>query len=744
MQAQADKATQTVMATGSQDIMELVRTDDKYAIGALLTLYGLQERDERDGQFTAHLNSVGFNRIDAPILSDMAQFYLSRGFLTEKQIAFARRAIAKYRGQLETFGVRPAELREREASKPVEPTMEAKLLADTSKFAIYFNFPFGSAQFLETAARVKTLDGRRFNGDARPKRWEAPLSVESAELLLEWGFKFSEGLAKWYGEATKTAQDYADELPDFDPRLRPFQKEGVAWIESRDGSALVGDEQGLGKTVQALAWLNLRPDVRPAVLVVPSSVKLNWAKEAEIWVQEKKRVHIISGKKPYSLPAADIYIINYDILGDALEERIVVYDQSRTPEDNLKAEKRVAKRIASGAVEIRRIEKEGKVTIQLEKIKGWVPVLKNLKPAILIGDEIQRIKNGREAQRARAMLYLARFIPRRMALSGTPIKNRAIEFFYPIQFVNQKVFPSFWKFGHRFTNAKNNGFGWQWIGSRNEQQLHDTLCMSIMIRRLKEKVLPDLPPKQRATVPMEITNRKEYEKVMDGFREWLRGTWTDRSGNERPNSENPAAAMVEIAKLRRATIAGKMDSVIDWIGDFLESGKKLIVFATHTNTLDILEKTFKGQTVRIDGTTKNRQAEVDKFQRCAKCGVNQDKHDVDPKACEEYEPDMATPLFLGNIIAAGEGITLTASSDVAFLEYSFVPADLAQAEDRAHRMKQTGSVTAWYLVAAKTIEEKLIGILHDKMVSIKSILDGKTVEKSDSEQATLAELIQGL
>ncbi|MBU2685604.1 MAG: SWF/SNF helicase family protein, partial [Gammaproteobacteria bacterium] len=174
--------------------------------------------------------------------------------------------------------------------------------------------------------------------------------------------------------------------------------------------------------------------------------------------------------------------------------------------------------------------------------------------------------------------------------------------------------------------------------------------------------------------------------------------------------------LVAFEKLKQLAVKGKIKASIEWISDFLESGEKLIIFTTHTSTLDLLQKEFGNISVRLDGSTsqKNRQNVVDAFQ-------NDDK----------------VRLFLGNVKAAGIGITLTAASNVAFMELPWTPGDASQAEDRAHRIGQADSVSIWYLIAQDTVEEIIATILSNKQKTLDAVLDGKKPDKS----SILSELI---
>ncbi|KKN02495.1 hypothetical protein LCGC14_1117210, partial [marine sediment metagenome] len=187
------------------------------------------------------------------------------------------------------------------------PTMTAELKGE--QIVIKFQFPRGDNRFVDTVSRVKTLSGRRF--DKSIPGWTVPLGDETVDHLKEWGFRFNRALNTWLDgqrEVTPVSIDL--------PGLRPFQLEGIAFVESRNGRALIGDEMGTGKTCQALSYLQLHPELRPAILLVPASVKLNWQREIAMWMSTGVRTAIISGHKvkKKALTSKDLIIINYDIL----------------------------------------------------------------------------------------------------------------------------------------------------------------------------------------------------------------------------------------------------------------------------------------------------------------------------------------------------------------------------------------------------------------------------------------------
>lgn len=489
--------------------------------------------------------------------------------------------------------------------------------------------------------KVKTLSDRRWHSDA--KRWTADLSVVNVEKLRDWGFALSSEVFRFLTDRTVPIPTVDLSTATFRGTLYPFQREGVEHLMSLKGRALLADEMGLGKTVQALAWLGLNPQARPAVIVCPASLKLNWEREARRWLDDREQITIVDGKTNDRI-IGSVIIINYDILAARADD---------------------------------------------------LP-----KPKAVILDEAHVIKN-RSTQRTKATQALAKHAQFVLALTGTPILNRPVEIFNAVNVVAPGVFPNFWTFAQKFCGAKHNRFGWDFTGSSNIPELHDLLRRTCMIRRLKADVLTDLPAKQRSHVPMNLSREDgvRYANAEDDFIGWLR-----REGEtEKAKRASRAETLSRIEGLKQIAALGKLDAAKEWIADFLESGKKLVVFATHHNVMDAIERAFPGITVRLDGTTSQikRQEAVDRFQN-----------------------DPTIRLFVGNVQAAGIGITLTAADSVAFLELPWTPGALVQAEDRVHRIGQTESVTAYYLMAAGTIEEEIAELLDKKARVLAQVLDG--------------------
>lgn len=318
------------------------------------------------------------------------------------------------------------------------------------------------------------------------------------------------------------------------------------------------------------------------------------------------------------------------------------------------------------------------------------------------------IKNS-SAIRTKATKKLAKGIPHVIALTGTPIVNRPVEGFNIFQILDKSIFPNFWEYVHKYCAARHNGFGWDFTGASNKEELHRILTSTIMIRRKKADVLKDLPNKLFSFVPVELENREEYLAAECAFIQWLR----EIKGDEAAAKARKAEHLVKIEALKQLAVKGKMKQAVEWIRNFIESGNgdaKLVVFAVHKNVIDALMKEFKSIAVKVDGScsTEQRQAAVEKFQS-----------------------DPTTKLFIGNIQAAGTGLTLTASSSVAFLELPWTPGELVQAEDRCHRIGQKNTVNIYYLLAEDSVEFKIAQLLDKKRAIVEAVLDGKQVEEEN-------------
>lgn len=520
-----------------------------------------------------------------------------------------------------------------------------KAIVDNGSIEITFSYD------ASLVAKVKTLSKRKWNPNN--KSWSCPDTKQNRKKLVEFGFDLPEIEVVEIKDIV-IPENLKDVLFD-------YQKEGIQFIESKNGRCLIADEMGLGKTIQALTYLAIHPEKRPAIIACPASLKLNWFKEISSWMSDHEVYMINDGKK-------DSTYQDYQL------------SQSSTGQGPI-------------------------IIINYDLLSKWQERLIAINPKIMICDESHFIKNPK-AKRTVSVKAISSVCKHFIALSGTPIINRPIEFFNTLNIIDQDAFGSFWQYAKRYCGAVKNKFGWDFSGSSNQEELNDVLSV-LMIRRLKQDVLKDLPAKIRTVVPIEIDNKKEYQFASDEFFTWLK----EEKGSKAVSKAMNAKALTRIENLKQVAVKGKMKSIISWISDHLESNGKLVVFANHLSVLDELEKEFSDIVVRIDGSvTKEKRND----------------------AVEKFQTDDSIRLFIGNK-AAGVGLTLTAANATCTIELPWSPGDCDQQEDRVHRIGQDAdSVHAYYLIAENTIEDDIMELLDRKRIVLKAILDGQEIVSSDS------------
>lgn len=355
------------------------------------------------------------------------------------------------------------------------------------------------------------------------------------------------------------------------------------------------------------------------------------------------------------------------------------------------------------------------VIINYDVLLKNVDRLKALHPKAVIFDEAHYLKT-RKAQRTQAARDLAMVAEIRLALTGTPVLNRPQELIMQLELLDRlEEFGGYWRFVRRYCDAYRNAYGVNAAGAANLEELNQRLRATCFIRRNKVDVLKELPPKQRSLVTLALSNREEYQRAEEDLIAWLRGEVLKQDqglfdsdaarqarADEAAEKARRAEQLVRIEALKKLAARGKMDGVTAWIEDFLQSGEKIVVFANHVDIVQELGRRFNAPIIYGGTELSARQAAVDRFQKDPDCKV-----------------------IVLNIQAGGVGLTLTAASNVAFVELGWNPAVHDQAEDRCHRIGQEDQVTAWYLLAEKTIDEDIMELIDKKRVVVTAATDGK-------------------
>ncbi len=438
-------------------------------------------------------------------------------------------------------------------------------------------------------------------------------------------------------------------------RLAPFQWAAVRYA-LRARRCFLSDEQGLGKTVEALAILE--SDVAfPAVVVCPASLKLTWAREAARWLPHRS-LTVLSGRGTVASPA-DITVLNYEI------------------------------------VEAHR------QTLARRGVRA------------LVADESHYVKNP-HAKRTQAVRKLAEAVDAgglRLALTGTPVLNHADELIAQLRVIGRmQEFGS----GARFRR--------QFDGELSEERLHWHLRRHCFVRRLKSEVLPQLPAKRRVVVPVGLTNEAEYRLAEDDVIEWLRSQPLDLSTlNAKIATTLRAERLAQLTTLQRLAARGKLAAGLTWIHDFLNSGEPLVVFARHVEVQRAVLHRFPDALHLLGG----------------------DSITARERAIAAFQRDGGPQLVVCATRVAAQGITLTRASNVAFLELEWTPAIHDQAEDRCHRIGQRDAVTAWYLLAAETIDETMARLIQRKQEVVNAVTDGRPLPDGGLVEGVVRELRDG-
>lgn len=520
-----------------------------------------------------------------------------------------------------------------------------------------------------------------------------PATIENARKVFRLGVKHGLNIDPAIKELLASLR-VPCQIEGFNFTLKPYQAEGVAWLESQLGTGLLADEQGTGKTVQVMAYAH-RNHKFPMLIVCPNTLKLNWRNEIIAMTGDLYRINIVgktyskrqldrrAKRHPnviYSKEPADgchIYIINYDILAANLERiesmnmRFMAVDESHKIKNQDARRTQAYTRLATGMID----EKKPGGRYETRKI----------------GPGIQSV----------------------VLMSGTPMVNRPRELWTAVRSIGGWVprFSTWSHFAFRYCAPEHTAHGWNFSGASNVAELHSLLSDNIMLRRLKKDVLKDLPPKIYRTIPLDF-DRREYDSVEMAFNgiNWKAGMETIiMMGGNAPKSDE---AIVAIQKLREIAAYAKIKSAIEWIKDYTEEGEKLVVFAHNRLVIDTIRSALE-QDKEYEGTVG------------AIYGGVKDEERAD--AVQAFQEDPSMRVMLVGITAGGFGLTLTAARAVAFVQLPWTPGEISQCVDRIHRIGQAAdSVDVFNLVAEGTIEEEMADMLISKGRVLDAVLDNGT------------------
>ena len=326
---------------------------------------------------------------------------------------------------------------------------------------------------------------------------------------------------------------------------------------------------------------------------------------------------------------------------------------------------------------------------------------------LVIIDEAHYIKNG-TAQRTKLINDIVKNTERLWLLTGTPMTSRPIDYFNLLSIIDSPVAKNWLAYAVRYCQGYQFNVGgrkiWNVTGASNLEELRDR-TLGLTITRLKQNVL-DLPDKIITPVYLRLKS-KSYENVMGEYYDWY-----DKNPDE---SKSLTVQFSKLTKIRQIIADEKTQQTIELAENILEQDKKVIIFCNFTDSLNKIAEHFGKSAVKLDGSMSkpNRQNSVDQFQENPKVKV-----------------------FVGNIKAAGVGITLTAAEAVIMNDLSFLPSDHAQAEDRAYRYGQKNNVLVYYPIFENTIEGIIYDILNNKKQVIATVM-GDNQHPADAAEEIL-------
>ena len=486
-----------------------------------------------------------------------------------------------------------------EVSKP-PPTKQDITVELIGNSALKLSWPYIADPVMrgDVMGEVKACQGRRY--DPNSKTWS--ISITEAVPLIERLRKYEDN--EWCGKLADEIQKIPDIHTYMEERakrvaisgaaslsdsytvevmqeslvgtfpdgyeLYPFQYVGVHFAQLAGGRCLIGDDMGIGKTIQAIAHIALNQDKLPALIVVPASVKYNWLKECKTWLPSMNTV-VLEGRKG-DIPEADIVICNYDIMSYR-EESLLTYKAHRF----------------------------------LSRGLGF---------NIVVCDESHYLKNSK-AKRTQATLSVAQESESVICLSGTAITNRPNEFFTTLNLLRPNEFPSFFNYGLSYCDGHETRFGWDFSGASNTDELHSR-TRDFCIRRLKSEVLTELPDKVRTIHDIQ-PSKADVKRYKD-----LHRTWMDEYEMYANSTGLPQGFVLNmLTALRHECGLIKVPSTVQYIKDYNEiTGKPLVVFAHHRDVLihiykglkDDKDKTWRVAGISGDMPANKRQQNVEAFQ----------------------------------------------------------------------------------------------------------------------------------
>jgi SWI/SNF-related matrix-associated actin-dependent regulator 1 of chromatin subfamily A len=474
-------------------------------------------------------------------------------------------------------------------------------------------------------------------------------------------------------------------------KLYKFQNVGVKFIEESSARCLISDEMGLGKTVQALAAVYLHKELRPFLVICKASLKDQWQHEIMRWMGEDYFAQIIDSPRQAPLAGMPAFIMSYDVL-----RRFEVHVKSKSDARANESEE-YTPRIPSEE------ETEG------SKLKE---LIRKMRVKTIILDECQQIKNS-EAQRTVHVRSICKEVDHVIALSGTPIKNNAAEYFPVLNILKPEMFPRYSAFLFNYCDSYFNGYSYKTGGLKNPKLFLDK-TKSFIIRRTRDEVLPDLPKIRRSFQFHELSKQVEgaYIEIFKQFRDEYNSIEQDELSFQESGN-----ILAYLSRMRHLTGLSKIDPCIDYIMEIMGStDDRVTVFVHHKDVAEILTSKLNTLFSKLN------------LPPCA-------RHEAGSSSLDTEKAFEKSRVLIASTLAGGEGLNLQhLCRRFVMLERQWNPANEEQAEARFPRPEgiKTDFIDGVYMVAIGTVDEFFSEIVEQKREIVGKTLDGKASEWNQS------------
>lgn len=464
----------------------------------------------------------------------------------------------------------------------------------------------------------------------------------------------------------------------------PYQIEGGRFIENSNGRCLIADDTGLGKTVQAQMFLVAHPEARPFIAFVKARLKTQWFKEGVRWGD--MFCQVVDSTTTQLIPGFDGYIVPYTTAWRMGMEAI----KTKAPGQK------------KASIEYRPIPGQT-LADQLEKCKVKTVVL----------DECQLIKNE-DSKQTKCVQNCCRLdsIKHVIALSATPIKNNAAEYFPVLNILRPDKFPNKNQYVYGWCDTYFDGYKSKTGGIKSIDKFMD-FTKDFIIRRLRKDVLPDLPMifRQNSFCDLGDMVEEEYKKTLKEFNDF----YDDGPGENAMAFQSNILAY--LSKMRHLTGLSKIDPVCEFVEEFITTtDRKLAIFTHHIDVAAILQ-------AKLSNMAKEWPAEWGKGILSAV--------GVDPTKADEITEMWRGPdyrICILSTLASGEGLNLQFCSDCIMMERQWNPANEEQAEGRFPRPGSTADkIMSNYFVAVGTVDEFFSELVEKKRSIVAGTMDGKKV-----------------